>query len=767
MGARPPCHSSRHRRHLTRTLDAAGPRRQTDERGSALALVLFASTALSLMGVGILVLSEAEALRAKAFAERSRSRAAAEAAVGLASTWFTTPDRAFALPPPHAWRLDLRRGDSDLDGREDAGCDGSTEAGQWRGYPLVPPQDDPEMDRIVARACGEPATPDLLLESPEALARIGELIGKDIVVERLAIHAGPDLNRSRSALTIEATTSVRRGQITVARMTVTGRVQALPRIRGDEVLLARGGIRLEAGATAAWGIVRAGGNIDLMPLDDDSFPRSGLPRRADGSPVGWATGGATDWDRSTPEREYVLTELIGRTRQGVPVRTDLVRPPPLADPWLGIQAGGGVTAAGVDIARDVTRQPWPYDPRVTTVEDDLSFITTGAGPRDALADGRIAALADLTAGAATGGGLRRFVLDASASRAEPLWRENGDGPARTADAWLGGTRGAPVVAAFVTGGAPAPARVTITGARGLIMIEAGEVVLDPSGPAPAITANMPGEPYVDLGADLDGDTVVDPSTIGNGRWDRDFDGDGVADTGDSDGWELAQIAVPSYWVPYRDASPTMLPRFPHEAFLNLAYPIDGKPGPVRVAFRAETEGEPAPVDDLDGDGLVRAGFDRVTTLARDRRGARVSVNAHAHALVVNMTGSVTLRAGFSLLGAVRAQGDIVLEPGARALFDEALGREGRLALPLPMTVLAGIAFSSRGGRLAAGEPVPEGEPLAPGGEGDPEGGEGGGAGKPGPGAGSPGAGGRESGGAGSGPRGPEPTEPSGPRTRRR
>lgn len=679
-------------------------------------MALLTSSITFVLGLSILMLAEMEQLQASAFTERTQSRAAAEAALRVAASWFATPEEAVGLPAPGEWILHSRRGDSDLDGVLDEACDGSLESGRWQGYPVAPREPGESMALRMSRACGERESPDLLLVEGPTLTALAANLGPHVVIERLAVFGASPIGDSRTGLSIEVRVAMRRGNLITSRTTAIGRVAPLPALHSDDAIIAGGHLHVEEEALVAWGGARAGGDIHLPRLKSPFFPRSGLPRRPGGAAAGWATGGLTDWNLDTREREFLLTELIGRSVMGELVLSQDIVVPDLPDPWLSFSASGSIFTGGKRAGDGSEKQPWPHDPRVTTVQDDLSFLFALAATTDPLEEGRLAQIADATVGTtAAGSALRRFLLEPG--RGEPRWRENGLGPARTAQEWLGAAGERPVIAAFLRGSEKAPESVRLTQPRGIVIVEAMRLELAPAGDAPGVFANMPGEPFLDHGIDADGDGHLDPGTIGNGRWDHDWDGDQVADEEPGDGWELAPDMVAPCFVPLLDADSARRESRPYEAFLNFAYPTDGLPGPVQVRYRAEADGPAAPVEDLDGDGFVLPGRDLHTTLSRDPVGARVLVPAHGHALVANMEGDIVLSGGYQLLGALRAKGDIVLERGACVRLDERLARTGRLSLDLPEATLAAIAFP-RPGLKGRGERLPadsgDQEPPTPG-----------------------------------------------------
>jgi hypothetical protein len=696
--------------------------RTRQERGSALAIVLMITVVLTILGMGIIVLGETESLQSRLSSDRQRSREAATAVVQLVAGWFAVPDQPAVLPPKEAWRLDARRGDVDGDGTLDAACDGREPAGRWKGFPLAPTPPE-SIASLIAQGCGSTGEPDLLMEDGAWLERLARSLGDDVVIERIAVSGARDAAGTRG-LDVTARVAIKRGPRVGARITATGRVRLLPLLPCDEAIAAGGNVQVAEGAVVRWGAIRAAGDVRLPPLTSESFPWSGLPRRADGAPVNYRTGGVIDWHASTAEREYVLTELIGRTIGGTIVTSREVVVPELADPWMVVEAGGRAILGSSPAPKG--RQPWPYDPRYMTVSENLSFITQDCRGYEPFLGGRFDDLATLVRpGVGCGGRLRFFVLDAPSS-GEARWREGGIGAARTADEWLGGPDGDPVIAVFSAGCGTPPERVTLSGARGVVLVEARRLVLAGKREPVVREVNMPGEPFYDSGVDADGDGESDPATIGNGRWDVDADGDRVPDQDASNLFMFGTSIGPSFRVPNDDRDPALQPIAPHEPFLNFEWPKDETDGPVRVRFRAELEGLGAPVRDEDGDSVMALPGE-VTSVGCDAVGALVRLPLHVQGIVANLAGDIVVEEGCQVFGSLRASGSVDVRKGASVRFDGALARHGMPDVAgVPRAILAEFAGSPRVGVARRPEadapPPPEGgsapaaasSPVAPG-----------------------------------------------------
>lgn len=656
------------------------------------------------LGLACLLLGEAESLRSRSWSERQQSRAAARAAIGVAAAWFTAPAGLPPMPDAGEWILDRRRGDGDLDGdgRADMVCDGSSADGRWSGWPAGAADPagaiaDPRRLLDAARvACGSEAAPDLLLEAETSmfLSRLSGSLGdprpgRSVVVERLAVFAAPPIGGRRSpGLGLSVTVAVRRGSLLVARCTATGCVRPLPSLATEDVVAAGGSVTIERGAHVGWGRIHAQGDVNLPATDEAGFPMSGLPRQHDGHPTNFAPGGPVDWNPWTRQRECVLTELLGLTRRGSWVLTEGATPPSLPDPWTSVAAGGRVLVGGEIYAQAGSQQPDPFDPRSTDIARDLSHVTGGWAARGATRDATLESIEALAQALSRAGhGVRRFTLmpsqagggaaAGSGPAGEPLWREGGAGAARTAAQWLGGPDGDPGIHVFTCGAAAPPASVVLRGGRGIVLVEARQIRLvaaDSRGidDSQGRGVLMPGEPFQDTGIDADGDGRIDPGTAGNGRWDRDIDDDGVADEGEPLAWLFASQLLPRWRMPCDDEDPALLTSMPHEPFLNLDYPPDSMDLSVRVDVAAGRDPAGRPVRDLDGDGVIRPGLDRVTTVAQDPQGARIEMPVTFEGVVACLSGDLVVEAGAIVVGALRATGNVDVADGARVLFDDGL-----------------------------------------------------------------------------------------------
>ncbi len=652
-------------------------------------IAIFVSFLLGLLGMSYLLMGEMEARTVQRHVDRARCRLAAHDVATLAASWWNASEAGSAfLPPASEW------GGSLLDWRE-----------RGDAHPFV--------EGLPARALvGDDGRPDLLLEDGAFLERLADTLAEGLVVERIAIFAPAQAGGGafgRATLTV--TVSAWHGALFGGRTTLVSTVEDAPALVGPELLASGGDVSIARGAELRWGLVRADGNVRLPGPEQAGHPASGLPRGSSGlAALDYSPGSHVDWNPDTSFRESLLSELIGYTSGGERLRDGESDPPRIADPWLAVQAGQGlfVGRQGRRWAERIgARQPRPHRRAEGGIEGDSSHLLQRLGSAtDPLLDGRAVSVLRGSAGAAGGQqrGQRRFVLSGTQPGGEGLWAENGTGPSRPAADWLAGSVASPFLAVFTAAGGEPPARVTLHEGAGIVLVEADRVLMTATSGGRIEAVNMPGEPFVDSGIDIDGDGRVEPETVGNGRWDCDCDGDGRPDDEPPRSlmFEFVHAHVQDGSFPDGDQDPASLATAPHEPFLNLDYPVSATDPSVRVVYSDLPGASPRPVHDLDGDGTLNPMADLFTTRARDETGARIAMPLHFRGLVVNAAGSIELGPGFKLHGAVRALGDVGLLAGATLSFDEGLALEGRPAgLGLPRVHLGARSWTAGAPRLAS------------------------------------------------------------------
>jgi hypothetical protein len=211
-------------------------------------------------------------------------------------------------------------------------------------------------------------------------------------------------------------------------------------------------------------------------------------------------------------------------------------------------------------------------------------------------------------------------------------------------------------------------------ARGLVYLNSQSLSSSGiGGKSVVIPANMPGEPFLDIGIDLDGSGVLDTEAelelVDNRRWDLDCDDDGDVDEVDFteslcsfDAHDVLDILYPDT---YED--PTRLSNQPHEPFLNLEYP---EPMAGDWITRTDYSHHGRLVNDIDGDTVADPG-DRLTTLRRDRDGAILYIPANIWGVLYN-EGIYTGSGNMKVYGSMLMRTEYAATGSVDVWFDEGL-----------------------------------------------------------------------------------------------
>jgi len=457
---------------------------------------------------------------------------------------------------------------------------------------------------------------------------------------------------------------------------------AAPEVRGAE--------RLEVW----WGVLKCG-DLRISRRKLQRLEGRGLPVNADLSPA------AADLSPA-PGRQNLLTELLGISCGGLAAADP--EPLSLTDPWLVVAVDGSLSA-GSDCTVPV---PWPW-----SIEDGLS--SSRAHFLQDQAQGTLMPIyADWKREAGSGMEASHHYIYAGRDGGEPLFTRDGRGSAKTAQEWLNirlpGNDPGLHFFDTVDGRPPVPADARIRRApnltpavtissreaflmQGFVFFNAKKVrIRGLEGKGVDSPINMPGEPFADCGIDLDGDGAVCDSrrccpespvsplektlcseweTIGNGRWDVELDEgcDAESRVCDSDartlyihdGWPLftKEHTFPKGVLPHGGSDPRTLSRFPHEAFLNLDYPVREASGfSVRIDYAA-------------AERATRRS--RPISPGRDIVGALTRVPLHLWGVLYN-EGPIVLGGGFTAFGAVLSGEALVMRGRARIFSDAALSR---------------------------------------------------------------------------------------------
>jgi hypothetical protein len=665
--------------------------RPRSERGSALVITLMILVIMTVFGLSFLMISETENQISVADRDGRQVLYVALSGARIVESWFNVPDPAENpfVPDRDECNLDRRKGDSDYDGANDIDVPangggqryrGGTAAGTYRLF------DKPFRGAVRDTFWGSYSHPDILIRNDpnvdgEYLDRMSALFNSDgsptlegVELLEMRIFAPPydqDLQRRfgictavvRAAKVLEIGGQRRR----VAERTVSVVLQELPFPAPGSGIEAALDIGVKGNFGVHWGGTYTEGNMSLQ--DGSNFPGPGVPREntsrfryADFSPS------APDLDAATPGTQNLLWQLL--TEDGG-------TPPRIRDPWLNFRADGAIAEA-----TNTNDQPWPYDYAGGVMTDKSIFFQNQTYVFPTLDYDFWKQFAQQR------GRNANYYKYAGAG---PLYQRNGVGLAEDFEYFVNTERGLtdPGIFFFDTtnslnpqngGGGVLVPELKINSSmvdfpkfimEGLIYTNAELVDSSGiSGKAVDRTVNMPAEPFLDTGIDIDrdgtvGNTFEEIETVGNGIWDFAYIGstesdgqyfDDVYGTADFLAFEASHRFADGV-MPHAHADPRIAADVIHEPFLNFAYPEeDAATDPVWVDYDFEALNDRVLGGDRDEDGNE----DLMTSL-RDRRGAQVTLNINLNGVWYNegryegsgnlpAFGAVMFRAGFSATG---------------------------------------------------------------------------------------------------------------------
>ena len=589
------------------------PSRKTDERGSALLLALMVLVILSAGGLLFIMQAETEVSHAVRDRDRRQVLQVAMSGVDLAVGWFNNPDASTNPTVPTAADLirDLRRGDPDFDGSFliDAPSNGVADyyyGGRASGFRRL--FDKPYRGENRNTFWGTEDEPDVLLQDDptvpgEYLDQVNDLLnpGGDpslgrVRIEEIRIYGPPvdDALEARYGIATVQVTAVKEQfvdhRMVTTRRTVRVILQELPFPIPVGTLESEGFVDESGNFGAHWGGTRTEGELDpsKVPI---AFPR------ISSSNDGWEdfSPDAPDLDLTTAGTQNLLTQMIDTAKGGWGGAED---------PWSLFEANGQL----IFPIPNSQPHPFPYDYHaVKGLDDDQSMIFQYQDYSFPEVDyDAWKAIAQMPLPN------MRYFSFAGWDSSDALYQEDGVGPTYTFQQWINlnleATGTEPAVFFFDTMNGQNPQN----GGPGILVpderISSGDIisangefftagfiylnadVLKTSGLSSKgsdIMINPPSEPFLDEGIDLDGsgvvgDTAEEVVTIGNGVWDFDLDGDGV-----SDGERYVEVFGSAAWLdfeskhqfadgdlPHGGADPRLLATYPHEPFLNIAWPDD-------------------------------------------------------------------------------------------------------------------------------------------------------------------------------------------------
>lgn len=673
---------------------AAAPPRQ--ERGSALVTTMMVMVVMTVIGLSFLMMADTENQIAVSDRDSRQVLYVALSGAKLAESWFNVPDPAYnpLVPSKDDCNLALRIGDSDYNGTNDIDVPTNGTSQRYRGgtatgaYRLF---DKPFRGAIRDTFWGSYDHPDVLItnsepESNEYLDRMSSLFNMGnnpslagVQITEIRVFAPPfDPNLQRRfgicTITCRAAKTLRRGGKSrrVSEREVSFVLQEMPFPAPGAAIESSATVDVNGNFGVHWGGTYTEGDISLQ--SGSNFPGNAVPRE-NTSRYRYANfaPNAPDLDTSmaAPGVQNLLTQL-------------LAGPVNIKDPWLNFRCVGSIAEA-----TNNDDQPWPYEYANTggVVADKSIFFQNQTYSFPELDYDFWKAFAQQRTRNS-----HYFKYTGTGGGGEPEFAPNGVGAPNTFAHWVNTENGfKPGVYFFDTTNARSPQNggtgvltpsikvnsSTVDSASGDFIMEGliftNSTLIDSSGISGSAVrrrVNMPGEPFLDTGIDIDRDGTVgnideELETISNGVWDFAYLGSSESDGQDYDR-QYALASFQNFAVSIREADgvvpnegndPRTVGDVVYEPFLNLAYPATGAPtDPCFVDYDYE-----ATVQRLLGGDRNNDGTTDVMTSARDRRGAQVDLDLIVNGIWYNegrydgsgnlpAYGSILMKGGFTATG---------------------------------------------------------------------------------------------------------------------
>jgi hypothetical protein len=673
---------------------SAGGWHDRDERGSAFIAVVMIMVIMTVVGLSFLIVADTENQISLADRDGKQVLYVAMTGAKIAESWFNVPDSAYNpfVPEKADCNLSLRVGDSDYDGTNDIDVPVNGNGQRYRGgtatgsYRLF---DKPFRGAVRDTFWGSYAQPDVLISNTEGnaneyLDRMSAVFNRDrarsldgVEILEIRVYAPPydtQLQKRFGICTISvkaAKTLLRAGKrrrLTTREVTVV--LQEMPFPVPGAAIESAADIDIHGNFGVHWGGSYCEGDMSLQ--SGSNFPGPGVPREntsryrfADFSPS------APDLDGNAGNgRQNLLTQL-------------LAGPFSIPDPWANFRAAGHIVEAG----GNNDDQPWPYDYTSGLSSDKSIFFQNQTYKFPELDYDFWKRFSQMR------GRNANYFKFAGMDGSEPLYARNGVGATYSFAHWVNTENPGiePGIYFFDTQNGQNPQHggtgvltpqmkvnsSVIDSPNGQFIMEgliySNSELIDSSGIAGHTamrSVNMPGEPFLDTGIDIDrngviGNTPEELETIGNFVWDFAYDGsvesdgqsyDDVYGTPDFNAFELDH-REPNGVLPDGGDDPRIDADTVHEPFLNLAYPAPGNPrDPCFVDYDYEATVQRSMGGDRDANGVV----DRMTSL-RDRKGALVNLDLIVNGVWYNegeydgsgnlpVYGSVLMKAGFHATG---------------------------------------------------------------------------------------------------------------------
>ncbi len=671
---------------------ARAPRAGADERGSALLTSMMVMVVMTVVGLSFMMVSDTENRISVADRDSRQVLYMALAGTKIAESWFNVPDGAYNpfVPTRNDCNLTLRVGDSDYDGTNDINVPANGTGDRYRGgtaagtYRLF---DKPYRGAVRDTFWGSYDNPDVLISndpavSNEYLDRMGAIFNtgrskslEGVEIVEMRLFAPPFDNAlqrrfgvcsisCRAAKTIRSAGKVRR----VAEREVVIVLQEMPFPAPGSAIESAASVSMSGNFGVHWGGTYAQG--DLTVQNGANFPGPAVPREntsryryANFSPD------APDLDAAVAGRQNLLTKM-------------LAGPAMFEDAWLNFRAAGVIVNAP-----NQADQPWPFDYSIALNRDKSIFFQNQTYSFPALDYDFWKRFSQRRARNAN------YFKYAGVLSGQPAFVKNGVGTSKIFAHWVNtenaGTE--PGMYFFDTsnarnpqGGGTGTLTSTITVNSSTVNSPSGNFIMEGlvytnassidssgiSGKAVTRRVNMPGEPYLDTGIDLDrdgviGNTAEERETINNGVWDFAYLGSTTSDgayydevygTANFNAFEL-EIRVPNGVLPKEGNDPRKWGDTVHEPFINLAYPpVNDPTADLFVDFDYEATVQRTMGGDRNADSVT----DRMTSL-RDRKGAQVDLSVIVNGIWYNegsyngagnlpVFGSVLMKAGFTATG---------------------------------------------------------------------------------------------------------------------
>ena len=672
------------------------------ERGSALIVSMMVMVVMTVVGLSFVLVSDTENQIAVSDRDTRQVLYVAMAGAKIAESWFNVPDSTYNPFVPAKAQCDLskRVGDSDYDGDDDIDVPtngtgqryrGGTAAGTYRLF------DKPFRGATRDTFWGTYDHPDVLISNSPSVANefldsVGSLFNTarsksldGVELTEIRVYAPPfdrELQRRFGICTIsvKAATTLRRGSVSrrVAEREVTVVLQEMPFPAPGAAIESASSVNVAGNFGVHWGGTYSEGDLNLQ--SGSNFPGPAIPRE-NTSRFRYANFApdAADLDTTAAGTQNLLTQL-------------LTGPFQIADAWMNFRAAGVVVEA-----TNNDDQPWPYEYTDGLADDKSIFFqnqTYSFPELDYDFWKRFAQFRTRNS---------HYFKYAGMNGSDPTFTKNGVGVAQTFPHWVN-TQNAGVEAGvyfFDTsngmnpqdgGGGTLVATMDINSssvdsASGKFIMEGliytNFTTVDSSGisgKAVTKTVNMPGEPYLDTGIDIDrsgivGDTEEEVETINNGVWDFAYLGSAESDGADYDGqygtanfnaFEL-DVRVPNGTLPNEGADTRVVGDVVHEPFLNLAYPQQTRPDdPTWVDFDYEATVQRTMGGDRNANGVT----DRMTSL-RDRRGALVNLDLVVNGIWYN-EGTYSGSGNLPVYGSILMKGGFVATGSPDIYFNEGI-----------------------------------------------------------------------------------------------